>query len=301
MKSVALSAGHYTLTVGNWSPDKRYYEYEFNWDVSLKIQSHLERCGITVYRTREKVTDPTTLQQRVALGNSKKVDLYYSTHSNALNGAWSSARGCSVHLYPGADQTHGKIILNSMFPAMTNKYGLGSRGIVEQDLYELRTTRMSAVLVENAFHSNQDDVNLLVRQDFRRDMAELQAKGICKCLDVAWVEGKKLDLEYTAIGKTTIDWAVVRKTPSPKGEELSQLNKTCRVEIIHAEGDWYKIAYGADYGYIKKSEVDTNGAVVKDVTAKPKPEPTPTPSVPTEKSISITELKNMGYTSIILS
>lgn len=189
MKSVALDAGHYSKTAGKRSPDNTYFEYEFNWDMCLKIRTHLERCGIKVYFTRNDINDADGLVDRVKLANTKNVDLFFSVHSNAFGtGGWEEPRGYSVHVYKNAidSSNAADVLLKTVFPEMTDLYGLKNRGKVTQDLYVLRETKMTALLVEHAFHTNKEDVKLLKSQDFREKIAELDAKGICNYLGVTW-------------------------------------------------------------------------------------------------------------------
>ena len=99
-KVVALDAGHYTKTAGKRSPDGSLFEYEFNWDIVLKIRAHLTRCGIKVIMTRDCVDKERTLQQRVTTANNANADIFVSCHSNAAgSGDWNSASWWEIFCY----------------------------------------------------------------------------------------------------------------------------------------------------------------------------------------------------------
>jgi len=258
--SVALDAGHYTKTAGKRSPDESYFEYEFNWDLALKIQAHLERCGIKVYRTRKYADSSDDLAARVKVANSNNVNFFFSIHTNAAgNGGWYSARGYSTHVYYNSNNASkaASTIMSTVFPDMKTKYGLKQRDPVVQNLYVTRETKMPAVLVEHAFHTSEDDVALLKTQAFRRDMAELEAKGICKYLGVNWVDSKVVSsaYNYKCIGYCMKTDVVVRKLTSISSENIGVLFNKCRVEVVDKIDNWYKILYGETYGYVPTDDV----------------------------------------------
>ena len=54
-------------------------------------------------------------------------------------------------------------------------------------LYVLKHTVAPAVLIEHAFHTNEEDVANLKDSTWRATVAEAEARGITDYLDVAWV------------------------------------------------------------------------------------------------------------------
>ena len=124
-----------------------------------RIKAHLERCGVTVAMTRNTGT-AVTLANRCKIANAiQGLDLFVSLHSNAAGGSgWSSARGWSCYLYGagGAREEAAKAILEKVRVA-----GVTVRSspiVYDPELYVLKNTVAPAVLIEHAFHTNQEDV-----------------------------------------------------------------------------------------------------------------------------------------------
>lgn len=263
-KVVVLDPGHCLDTVGKASPDGTYSEYEFNWDMVLKIEANLKRSGIKVVKTRNYVDKDSSLSDRVKIANKSGADLFYSCHSNALKSYWTSHKGCGFYIYKvgGKAEKLYKMISSSVFPNLTKEFELKNRGLYTEDFYVLRKTTMPAILVENAFHTNEDDVKLLRSQFFRRKMAEYTSKGICKYLDVKYVEDKNNYEKYKVIKTGNVvstDNLNIRIGPSMKNKVIGILNPKCYVEILDEINGWYKIFYGEGFGYVYKKYVNLNG------------------------------------------
>lgn len=187
-KTVVLDAGHDASNLANKSPDGTYYEHEFALDMAKRIRDHLERCGVAVTETRLD-GGAVSLAQRCAIANNiKDLDLFVSLHSNAAAGSgWSSARGWSCYLYGagGAREQAATAILEAVRDA-----GVTVRStpfVYDPELYVLKHTVAPAVLIEHAFHTNQEDVKNLTDSAWRAAVAAAEARGIVGHLGLAWV------------------------------------------------------------------------------------------------------------------
>lgn len=187
-KTVALDAGHDASNLANKSPDGSYYEHEFALDMAKRIGAHLRRCGVTVVETRPDGA-AVSLEERCAIANKiKGLDLFVSLHSNAAGGSgWSSARGWSAYLYGagGEREQAAQAIL-----ARVRETGTAVRSspiVYDPSLYVLKHTVAPAVLIEHAFHTNEEDVKNLKSDAWRATVAEAEARGITDYLGVAWV------------------------------------------------------------------------------------------------------------------
>ena len=136
-KVVVLDPGHCLDTVGKASPDGTYSEYEFNWDMVLKIEANLKRSGIKVVKTRNYVDKDSSLSDRVKIANKSGADLFYSCHSNALKSYWTSHKGCGFYIYKvgGKAEKLYKMISSSVFPNLTKEFELKNRGLYTEDFY----------------------------------------------------------------------------------------------------------------------------------------------------------------------
>lgn len=187
-KTVVLDAGHDAGNLANKSPDSTYYEHEFCLDMAKRIRAHLERCGVGVTETRPD-GKAVSLEERCAIANGiAGLDLFVSLHSNGAGGSgWSTARGWSAYIYGagGAREQAAKTILASVRDA-----GVTVRStpiVYAPELYVLHNTVAPAVLIEHAFHTNQEDVANLKDGSWRATVAAVEAQGIVAYLGLSWV------------------------------------------------------------------------------------------------------------------
>lgn len=171
--TIILDSGHGSETVSlgsKCSPDKTFWEYIWNHDTTQLLYTQLQEQGIDVVWINP-TTEPMSLDQRckkindICRKNGTKNCILISVHVNAAsNGKWSTARGWSVWVSKNAS-VRSKEIANKFYdgvdkhfncrkPAPTQKYW-------EANFQILNNTLCPAVLLENFFMDNKDDLILL--------------------------------------------------------------------------------------------------------------------------------------------
>ncbi len=235
-KTVCLDAGHDAGNLANRSPDGTYYEHEFALDMAKRIRTHLERCGVAVTETRPD-GQAVSLQERCKIANGiQGLDLFVSLHSNAAaSSGWSSAKGWSCYLYGagGEREKAAQAILKQVKAA-----GITVRTtalVYDPALYVLKNTAAPAVLIEHAFHTNQEDTENLKSEVWRAKVAQAEAKGIAEYLGVPWAAS---------------DGGAVQKPEEPSQEagdpELSAaVEKLAAAGIIDSPEYWAAGKYSA--------------------------------------------------------
>lgn len=211
-KAVFLDAGHDASNFANRSPDGTYYEHEFCLDMAKRIKSHLERNNVIVLETRPD-GNAVSLEYRCKRVNAVEgVDLFVSLHSNAAGGGgWSSARGWSAYIYAagGEREQAAKTILKRVQQA-----GVAVRStpiVYDSSLYVLKNTYPPAVLIEHAFHTNEEDVKNLRSDAWRAMVAEAEARGILDYLGIPWLEEEDQEPETPqepTEAEVSVQWAV---------------------------------------------------------------------------------------------
>jgi len=155
-----------------------YNEKDFNLDIAVRLKEKLKSLGYEVYMSRE--TDKfVDLYDRTKMANSLNVDLFISIHNNAVDNP--QTRGTMV-LYKEknlnsfiSDKQFAQIILDYII----KEAGTQNKGIVERpNLVVLKTSNMPAVLVEVAFGTNEDDLNLLLNDSFKDAVAKAIADAV---------------------------------------------------------------------------------------------------------------------------
>lgn len=200
-KTVCLDAGHGVEEAGKRSPDSTYYEHEFTLDMAYKMKAILERHNVDVILTRKdkhqlgKTGDPD-LSERVKIANGiKGLDLFVSLHSNAYgNGKeWTSPNGYVAYTSVADDKAErnkaAKAILTRVKEA-----GITMRPtpLAHSLFYVLRYTNAPAVLLEQGFHTNKEEVQLLKSDSYRNKLAIANCKGILDYLNIKY-DGKDDD------------------------------------------------------------------------------------------------------------
>ena len=98
---VCLDPGHGTGEM-NQSPDGRYLEYKFAWDMANRIKLLLEATKmVEVKLTKTNESETPSLTYRANVANNWGADIFISLHSNAVGaGQWKdSVHGLTVWTY----------------------------------------------------------------------------------------------------------------------------------------------------------------------------------------------------------
>lgn len=139
------------------------------------LEAELVRCGFSV-----KNMQYGNMYDRVKDGNAWGADMYIALHTNGFDG---TVAGTRVHCYP-SDKSRkiGKLIQDRIAPLSPGK----SEKLVESTgLYELKATKMPAVLPEFGFHDNREETQWLIDQ--MPTIARETAKAVCDYFGVTWI------------------------------------------------------------------------------------------------------------------
>ncbi len=152
----------------------RLHEADVNLDIALRLKALLDGEGYPNLMTRSTDEYPT-LTQRVDIANNAKAAVFVSIHNNAS--AFNPlSMGTETYYFPGSPL--GGVLANSLQKAITAQLSSYDRGIKKATFIVLNGTNMPAVLVEGAFVSNQDEVKLLLKPDYRQKMAQGILNGL---------------------------------------------------------------------------------------------------------------------------
>lgn len=151
-------------------------EKDLNLDIALKLKNLLESSGAKVYMTREDDIF-VDLYARAGIANEINADLFVSIHHNS---ATSSATGTETLYYPDPEK---KLFAQALQNAVVSHIGFHNRGIVERPgIVVTRETKMPSALVEVGFLTNQNDLTLMMTDEFRQKVAQGILQGIINYL-----------------------------------------------------------------------------------------------------------------------
>ena len=194
---ILLDNGHGFDTPGKRSPDGHFREYAYNRYLAFLIRERLIALGLDVQLVVPERED-ISLKERCRrvnaicrqLGNDQVILI--SIHVNAAgNGQnWLDARGWSCFTTRG--KTKADALATCLYEAAKNHlpgmrlrtdYTDGDPDI-EKDFYIIRHTSCPAVLTENLFMDNRDDVAFLESEEGARAMVGLHVDGILQYLSI---------------------------------------------------------------------------------------------------------------------
>ena len=248
---VWLDAGHSVQTGGkrNTIANPKFYEYEFNNDIAVKLKARLEAHGITVYLTN---TTPNgadiSLSTRANKANNKWIGLgkpsnaiFVSIHANAAGSCatWANARGVEVYHAGNASaksKNLAKLLTDQIYADLHAKdSGFRQRGVKSANFTVIRKANMPSVLIEHAFYDNQADLKLL--QNNRADFVEADCKAICKYFGIEYnkkvQEQPKKDTQFKPyLARCTVDNLNCRKGAGTSYEIERQINKGVAITIV---------------------------------------------------------------------
>ena len=188
---ILLDAGHGENTPGKRSPDGRLREYLYAREIASMVYDELYNRDYDVELLVPETTD-ISLSERCKRANKfakelgNKNALLVSIHCNAAgNGsAWMGAKGWSVFVSNNAS-SNSKLLADCLYDAAeqqklklrTEKPG---QKYWQQNLAICRDTNCPAVLTENLFQDNKEDVEFLLSKEGKEAIAKLHVDGIIK-------------------------------------------------------------------------------------------------------------------------
>ena len=187
---VLIDAGHGENTPGKRSPDGRLLEYAYAREIADMIVTGLRRIGVDAERiVKESIDIP--LSERCKRVNNVCKELgvsnviLISVHCNAAgSGEWMTARGWEAWTTRG--KTKSDALAECLYSAAEKYlYGMKIRKDLsdgdsdkESDFYILKNTKCTAVLTENLFQDNKDDVEFLLSSEGKQTITRIHLDGI---------------------------------------------------------------------------------------------------------------------------
>ena len=187
--TILVDNGHGKETPGKRSPDGSLMEYKWCREVACMVCDILQAEGYDA-RLLVPETRDVALDDRVARANrfDKNKSVLVSIHVNAAgdDGRWRNARGWRIFTTRGvteadtlADHIWKAAKATFKAPLTVGSYSSQPLGHDwENDFYIIKKSYMPAVLVENFFQDNRDDVAYLLTPAAKAACAEVIVCGV---------------------------------------------------------------------------------------------------------------------------
>lgn len=189
MVKVLIDNGHGENTPGKCSPDKRLREYAYAREIAKRVEKCLRCKGYDAQRIVEEETDvPLSVRCKRVNDICKQVGaknvLLVSIHNNAAggDGKWHAARGFSAHVGLNAS-SKSKMLAQYLWNEAIQQGLKGNRSVpaapyIAQNLAICRDTACPAVLTENLFQDNKEDVELLLSEEGKTQVTATHVNAI---------------------------------------------------------------------------------------------------------------------------
>lgn len=189
---VLIDNGHGENTPGKRSPDGILREWAYSREIADRVVFELRKKGIDAERIVKEDSD-VPLSERCRRANeiyreTGKKAILISIHCNAAGSgaAWMNAKGWSVFVSNNAS-VNSKRLADFLAKAAGDK-GVNIRKPMpgklfwEQNLAICRDTNCPAVLTENFFQDNKEDVEYLLSPAGKQAVVQIHVDGIIKYL-----------------------------------------------------------------------------------------------------------------------
>ena len=196
---ILIDNGHGNTTLGKRSPYSYckaepaipFYEYEWNREIAKTVVDELKALGLDAILLVPEIGD-ISLSERVRRANNYCNEygtnnvILVSVHSNAAgNGSkWMTAKGWSTYTSNG--QTNSDKLAECLYDAaeknfvgrkIRTDYQDGDRDW-ESNFYICQKTKCIAVLTENFFYDNEDDVKYILSDEGKKAVVKTHVDGI---------------------------------------------------------------------------------------------------------------------------
>lgn len=188
---ILIDNGHGIEATYKSSPDYRLIEYAYAREIAQMLMERLKAAGYDARRivTETKDIPLSTRYRRVNNICDKYGEqncVLVSIHTNAAVGkGWQGARGFSVFVSLKNASAKSKELAKMFTEQAIDQQLMGNRSIPaskywEKDLGMCRETHCPAVLTENLFHNNREDVDFLLSPAGKEAIVTLHFEAITR-------------------------------------------------------------------------------------------------------------------------
>ncbi len=221
-------------------------EYYMNL-VADAMEPYLEASGIDFGRNTPDMTAASSIRQ----GNAGGYDLYLAIHSNASpDRIYGQLMGTDVFYYPTSrnGKRFAQIIADNFreiypYPELVDIRATTALG-------EVRQPTMPSVLVEVAYHDNENDADWIV--DNIDTIGRALAESVAEYFGVPFVSPVGGQVGTVRITSGALN---IRRGPSLSSPIIARAYNGEKVQVLGEDGEWYKVNYGGRQGYAAKRYV----------------------------------------------
>lgn len=187
---ILIDNGHGGETPGKCSPDGRLREYAWTRQIARRVCDKLKAPGYDARLLVPELNDVSLRERvrrvnRICTGAGSNNVLLVSIHVNAAGtGQWHNACGWTAWVASNASQRSRKLatLLDAEAVRLNLKGNRSHEPFFTGNFAILRDTRCPAVLTENMFQDNRHDVDYLLSERGKSEIADLHVTAITQYL-----------------------------------------------------------------------------------------------------------------------
>lgn len=191
---ILIDNGHGVDTAGKRSPDGSLREYKYTREIAARVVAELKKQGYDAEQIVPEEED-ISLRERCRRVNEicsregARNVLLVSVHCNAAGDGsrWMNARGWEA--WTSVGNTSADLLASLLYEA-AEQAGLRTRTDFsdgdpdkEAHFYILKHTQCPAVLTENLFQDNREDVAFMLSDEGKEAITMLHVKGIISYIE----------------------------------------------------------------------------------------------------------------------
>ncbi|MEH7009797.1 N-acetylmuramoyl-L-alanine amidase [Neobacillus niacini] len=178
MFKITHAAGHALVTLGKQSPDG-YKEWQVTNEIVGLVMMELGNYeGVS----QKRIDDPTgkidiPLTKRCELINNWGANVHIDYHLNAYGSGWNSAGGTETYTYTSRPKEAGALA-EKVQTNLVRELGFSNRGVKAANFQMVRETKMTAILIEFAFMTNQNEAMKMRTAEYQKKAAKAVLDGL---------------------------------------------------------------------------------------------------------------------------
>lgn len=226
-------------------------EEEYMNLVADAMKPYLRSSGIRFTRNDPEMT----LSQVIAQSNAGKYDLHLALHSNASPESLSGElRGTDAYYYDNssAGQKAATIIANNFKEISPTPDRV--RPVGTTTLAEVVRTKAPSVLVEIAYHDNEEDAEWI--RDNIQPIARNLVMSLADYFNIPFIEPQPVRQGTVDTVRGNLN---LRGRPNLQGDVLAEIPDGAQVTVYGESGGWYVVEYKGTLGYASSQYIDITG------------------------------------------
>lgn len=222
-------------------------EYYMNL-VADAMEPYLTASGIEYVRN-----DPSkTVGNSVRQSNAGNFDFHLAIHSNASAGD-NAGRNRGVQVYYYANSQASERAAELFAENYRNIYSEPDlvKTVPTTSLYELIRTKAPAILIEIAYHDNEDDA-MWIRENIG-EIAENLSMSTAQFLNVPFRQPQQMRMGRVVTRESPLN---LRQAPSVDSEILARIPGGTSIPIGGSVNGWYLTRYNGIQGYVSAEYIE---------------------------------------------